>query len=263
MQINYCLHTHTSRCGHALGRDEEYVISAIKSGIKVLGFSDHAFFPNISQPGLRGEYSQLKDYVNSVNSLKQKYKNQIKIYLGFECEYFDEFKDHYKNLLNNGFDYLILGQHVLYENNEFRFINKEPKKINREKYLVYIEKALKSGLFLYIAHPDFILTSYKRWCKSAEELSYKICKLVKEYDIPLEINVNGMMWKHKRPHLQYPVDQFWDIASKVGNKVVIGYDAHNPKFFEETKYINKAIKFAEKHNLKLLNINQIEKLLLK
>lgn len=40
-------HTHTSRCGHAVGEDEEYVINAIKSGIKVLGFSDHVPFLDI------------------------------------------------------------------------------------------------------------------------------------------------------------------------------------------------------------------------
>ena len=34
-------HTHTTRCMHAIGQDEEYVQAAIKAGIKKLGFSDH------------------------------------------------------------------------------------------------------------------------------------------------------------------------------------------------------------------------------
>lgn len=33
-------HTHTTRCYHASGKDEEYVKAAIKAGIKELGFSD-------------------------------------------------------------------------------------------------------------------------------------------------------------------------------------------------------------------------------
>ena len=41
--MKYCYHTHTKRCGHAVGEDEEYVIEAIKAGIKDLGFSDHVF----------------------------------------------------------------------------------------------------------------------------------------------------------------------------------------------------------------------------
>ena len=39
MKTNY--HTHTTRCMHAVGSDEEYVLSAIKGGFQILGFSDH------------------------------------------------------------------------------------------------------------------------------------------------------------------------------------------------------------------------------
>lgn len=40
MKTNY--HTHTTRCMHAVGDDEDYVRSAIKGGFQELGFSDHA-----------------------------------------------------------------------------------------------------------------------------------------------------------------------------------------------------------------------------
>ena len=39
MIANY--HTHTPRCNHAVGSEEEYVQQALKAGIKILGFSDH------------------------------------------------------------------------------------------------------------------------------------------------------------------------------------------------------------------------------
>ena len=39
MKTNY--HTHTTRCMHATGDDEDYVLSAIKGGYRILGFSDH------------------------------------------------------------------------------------------------------------------------------------------------------------------------------------------------------------------------------
>lgn len=39
MKTNY--HTHTTRCMHAVGDDEDYVRSAIKGGFQELGFSDH------------------------------------------------------------------------------------------------------------------------------------------------------------------------------------------------------------------------------
>ncbi len=43
IKANY--HTHTARCGHAIGTDEEYVQTAIQAGLKTLGFSDHAAYP--------------------------------------------------------------------------------------------------------------------------------------------------------------------------------------------------------------------------
>ena len=41
-------HTHTKRCGHAIGEDEEYVLRAIENGFDEIGFSDHApmLFPD-------------------------------------------------------------------------------------------------------------------------------------------------------------------------------------------------------------------------
>ena len=36
------LHTHTIRCKHAFGNDEEYVKAAIAEGLNILGFADHA-----------------------------------------------------------------------------------------------------------------------------------------------------------------------------------------------------------------------------
>lgn len=43
LRNNY--HTHTKRCGHAEGEDEDYVLEALGSGITDLGFSDHIMLP--------------------------------------------------------------------------------------------------------------------------------------------------------------------------------------------------------------------------
>ena len=43
MKANY--HTHTARCGHAEGTDEEYVLAAIERGFDEMGFSDHVPWP--------------------------------------------------------------------------------------------------------------------------------------------------------------------------------------------------------------------------
>lgn len=50
---NFNYHSHTERCGHAVGSDEAYVKEAIKNGYRYMGFSDHAPYRNGDAPGER------------------------------------------------------------------------------------------------------------------------------------------------------------------------------------------------------------------
>ena len=62
-------HTHTKRCCHAIGDDEEYVVNAIEAGLTDLGFSDHC--PYIKKdPTVRMKIEQKEEYYNSILSLK-------------------------------------------------------------------------------------------------------------------------------------------------------------------------------------------------
>ena len=77
-------HTHTYRCHHACGQDEDYVKKAIEAGFSVLGFSDHTPWHYHSQfkPYMRMDDDQLEEYVNSILYLKNKYKDkEVKIVL--------------------------------------------------------------------------------------------------------------------------------------------------------------------------------------
>ena len=62
MKANF--HTHTTRCGHASGTDEDYVRAALAQGFGVLGFSDHVPWPYRSgfrHPGVRMDVSDLPE----------------------------------------------------------------------------------------------------------------------------------------------------------------------------------------------------------
>ena len=99
MKIDYCLHSHTFRCGHAVGDIEDYVSLAAAKGYKMYGVSDHVFLPGIHNPEIRGDYTLFSDYVSTYQLVKEKYKNDIKMYLGFECEYSKYFLDYYRSLI--------------------------------------------------------------------------------------------------------------------------------------------------------------------
>ena len=91
MKENY--HTHTWRCNHATGTEEQYVQSAIERGLSVLGFSDHSpyLFPGSYYSRFRMKMEQLDDYIRTITELREKYRNQIRIPLGLETEYYPKF----------------------------------------------------------------------------------------------------------------------------------------------------------------------------
>ncbi|MCR5309461.1 MAG: histidinol-phosphatase [Bacilli bacterium] len=252
MKIKYNYHTHTKRCGHAYGDDEDYVLRAIKDGYLELGFSDHVMLPGISQPGIRGEFVEAENYLNSINYLKEKYKDEIKIYRGFECEYFPKFASYYKSLLNSKkVDYLILGQHFYMDENDqiisctFRATNIEE---SEKHYIDFLLQGMASGLFKYVAHPDLFCILRKEWGEDFEELSKRICEASLKYNIPLEINLCRTESKDKEKW-KYPREEFWKIAGEYGVRVVIGADAHYPEMLDIVAF-DRAFELIEKYKLK-------------
>ena len=250
--LKYNYHTHTKRCGHASGEDEEYVLSAIKAGYKELGFSDHVMLPGLSQKGIRAEYEELDDYLSSIRFLKEKYKDQISIFCGLECECFDEFLPYYRELLESKkVDYLILGQHFYFSENK-KLISctwNAPDVLESErKYVEYLAKGMKEGIFKYVAHPDVYALLEDTWTEEFSKMAHKICKAAEETQTPLEINLNctksGDVKKWK-----YPNEEFWKIASQYNVRVVIGVDAHKPEMFDTVRP-ERAFELIEKYNLK-------------
>ena len=73
MKMKYNYHTHTWRCGHAMGTEREYVETAIREGFQELGFSDHAPYMFPKETGhystFRMPVAETEGYVDTVNAL--------------------------------------------------------------------------------------------------------------------------------------------------------------------------------------------------
>ncbi len=252
-KLIYCYHAHTTRCGHATGEDEEYVKAAIKLGIKRLGISDHIMLPGYSQPGVRGDYCLFEDYINSIRSLKEKYKDQIELFVGFEAEYYEELVGYYKELLDSHIiDYLIIGQHNT--GKEGRIIGYFHKDCPIEDVIRYADDVvagIKTGLFTYVAHPDLFMLSQSEWNDELEEQGRKILKACEEYNVPIEINIWGLRRSDWNGYsYSYPNEHFFDLVKDYKVKVVFGMDAHNPEFFNQTN-VDAAFEFAKRHNIEI------------
>lgn len=257
-QANY--HTHTKRCGHATGEDEEYVLEAIAHGYKHLGFSDHAMLPGFSEPYKRGDYSLFGDYCDSINALKKKYQDRITIYLGIEAESFEEYFPFYKELVDNHvLDYMILGNHSAMNNK--KIVTSFTKITNPSQLYLYRElaiKALSSGLFSIFAHPDYFMASITNFDNDCKKVSRDLIETCMAYDIPLEVNVAGirhgkiMLGKERR--WLYPTDDFFSLVSRYHAKCVFGMDAHAPDQLSNDAADYEAVTFAREHDLNMVDI---------
>lgn len=241
-------HTHTERCNHAVGIEEDYVKAAIKAGYKRLGFTGHMPLPpKDNEWNYRMSPFEVDEYVKEVLRLKEKYKQDIEVFLSFEFEYFDNRVEWVEYLIEKyPLDFTIVGNHFYQKVSSGSYFGNFSGDNIIEKYYQTSKFILESNKFDIFAHPDLFMDSYPKWDQASEKLSTDICSLAIKHDVILEYNLAGA--KNGR---QYPYKEFWDIAIKTGNKIIIGVDAHDPKDFSLNLHEN-AIKDLQNRGANLI-----------
>ncbi|UMZ73234.1 histidinol-phosphatase HisJ family protein [Natranaerofaba carboxydovora] len=228
-------HIHTSRCGHANGKMEDYVKKAIDKELVEIGFSDH--FPmdvlGFSDDTICSmKYEELEEYFADINELRDKYKDKIKIRTGIEMDYQEDIEDMLRKYTNdNRWDYIIGSIHFI-DGYDFSKPGQEEFFADRsidDLYIKYFEKVknlASSGLFDIIAHIDLIK---KFGCHpeklSLDEIYREIAKVLSGADLAVEINTAG--WRHPVKE-QYPSLTFIKELVKRNVPLTFGSDAHSP-----------------------------------
>ena len=246
-------HTHTRRCGHAEGTEEDYIRAALSGGWKILGFSDHVPWPyagGFQNPTVRMPIGELEDYVASLRLLREKYRDELKIYIGFECEYFPEYISWLRETKEKyALDHLILGNHFedTDENGGFYYGG-----CSEARHIIgYTERVLRgmeTGLFCCLAHPELFLKDYPAFDATAKDCAREILTAAKEKHLPVEYNLQGfrISAKGRSAGVGYPYRGFWELAAEIGSTAVIGMDAHAPEeLLEEEPYAAAQALLAE------------------
>lgn len=247
--MDYNYHTHTYRCGHALGTDEDYILTAINSGIRYLGFSDHIpllFEDGSENVGVRVPVSEGASYVSDLQLLRDKFKNQIEISIGFESEYYPScFASMVEDARRWGAEYLILGQHYTKPERPasvpHAFVATDDVSYLQE-HAASTVAAIQTGIFTYIAHPDVL--NFTGDPEIYRQAIRQICQASRTYNVPLELNFLGI-----RGHRHYPNPLFWEIAGQEQSPVTFGLDAHRPQDVCPGQFLPIAKAFAEEHHL--------------
>ncbi len=217
MLTNY--HSHTKWCRHGEGDVEDIVIEAIKRGYTEFAISEHVPYPK-DFDDRRIRLNEMDEFISQIDLIKEKYKNEITILKGLECEYYPEYHDHYKDLKQKyDLDFLSLGQHFEDISMEKCFFNVS----SEEDVLLYEKKlmaAIESSLFDFIVHPDLFLNDYD-FTDQALKTSKNILEKCQNLNIPLEINANGIRYKRG-----YPSKDFWQLSKNYNITTIINSDCH-------------------------------------
>ena len=249
MKANY--HTHTSRCGHAVGTDEQYIDAAIEQGFDILGFSDHVPWPyesGFTNTHVRMTMDHLDEYVATLRELKKKYAGKIELLTGFECEYFPQYMSWLADMKEEKkIDYLIFGCHYEDSDETGRYYGraKTAEEINR--YVKSAVKGIETGLFAYMAHPDLFMRGYSVFDENCRAAARDICQCCKENNLPMEINLHDRYRLGSMNGNGYPNADFFDIVYETGNQVIIGLDAHEPEEISDSREYDWAVKQAARY----------------
>ena len=228
-------HTHTTYCD-GKNSPEEMVLAAIGANMSEIGFSVHSPLPFATDWAIKEE--RLDEYKNELFSLREKYKEQIRIYVGIEQDYFSENS-------TDGFDYVIGSVHFIYKNGEYLAIDisADEVKANIKKHyggdaLAYCEDYYNLVKDVYnktkcqiIGHFDLVTkfnekmplidTSAPRYKKAAREA---LSELVKSPAI-FEINTGAISRGYRT--CPYPQEEIMDEIADSGKPFVINSDSHS------------------------------------
>ena len=210
MQILADYHTHT-KYSHGKGTIEENVLEAISKGIKTIGISDHGYKHLAYGIKLNDIYKMREE----IDKLNEKYSN-IEILLGMECNILDSYGniDINDKIIENC-DYIMAGYHfastpkslksMFNHCNNYMIKNEKSKDYNTKAII----NAMKNNDIFIITHPG----------DKGDVYIEEIAKVAKNTDTRLEINSS---------HGFLNSSQLVKIKG-IGNKFIIGSDAHIPQ----------------------------------
>lgn len=252
IKINSNYHTHNFLCGHAGGTVKDYVESAVRNGLKVIGISDHFAAPIASRSPYITPQTLGSRYLSQFDEARALFGGRIDILSAVEIEYFEGYDDYYKYLLDR-LDYLVLGQHeFIYKGVRYDSFFDGVNDDNITAYFKSVELGLKSGYFAILAHPDLIFYRCPAITEKMAAAFENTVRTAVDCGVALELNANGI-----RSHaFRYPTDLLIELCQKHNAKVVVSSDCHSPDVLCD-EYMLRLYDYAVKKNLAITELGDL------
>jgi histidinol-phosphatase (PHP family) len=233
--ITFDYHSHNDRCGHAVGKLEDYVQQAVSLGLTHFGMSDHgpAYWleGDHAQPWVQMAVSELPNYVAEAIGLKERYTDTIALAVGIEADFIEGHEESLTGwLAAHPFDYVLGSVHYCLGHSVFdrrRWREQRPEEVFRDYYRLVI-LAARSGLFDILSHLTVIDTYAPQIPETlASELYPQVAAAIAESGCVVEINTSCY---RKQPLWDAPYPNAKMLAELItfGVPLTFGSDCHDP-----------------------------------
>jgi len=249
------LHVHSQFSSDCDELMEDTIKEAINKKIDVIAITDHIDY-DYKDPSISFDFD-LDVFLKEIKSLKNKYKDKIKILIGLELGLQEHITEKLINLTNQyAFDFIIGSFHTVDSKDLYRgefYEGKTPY----DAWDIYLEEVYSTLLIFdnisVLGHLDLI-KRYNEAVRTVKLSSYKeklekIFKLIIEKNIGLEVNTSGLR-KTYDLNETLPSKEILELYYKCGGKIItIGSDSHTKetlvKDYKKVKSMLKSIGFED------------------
>lgn len=254
------LHIHTNYCD-GVSSIEEIIQSAIKKGLRAVGISSHGYTNFDTSYCIKKE--DIPKYLKEIETLKDKYKDKIKVLTGVE-------QDLFSSSATDGYDYVIGSMHYIKSGDAYYSLDSKPEGfmsiVNKlfngdsyslaEQYFRDFSNALLNKQVDIIGHFDLLTkyngngelfdTNHPRYVAAYKSAIDKLIPL----NIPFEINTGAISRGYRTE--PYPSMQIIKYIRDSGGSFIFSSDSHSADTvaFE----LDKWAKELENLELKILNV---------
>lgn len=227
------LHMHTARCGHAVGRPEEYVAAARTAGVAVMAFTDHLPLPPGRSPEYAMPWVELTHYVEDVRAAAEGSRREggPEVLLGVEADWIRGHESLVVGALaRHDFDMVLGSVHFIddwaFDDPDLRarYAEWTPDQL-WERYFRDLCEAAATGLYDVMAHPDLVKKFDVRPLVDPDRLYRETAAMFAEAGVAVEVNTAGL----RKPCAEiYPSLDLLRRCREAGVPATVGSDAHSP-----------------------------------
>ena len=217
---------------------EEMVRAAIAAGCDSFGLSEHY----VSQKG--SSYSLKPDneerYIAEINRLKEKYRDEIALFLGVESDYTSPVAKGYDYVIGSVHFFVIDGDYIDVDHTADKQLDAANKYFGGDlielaaNYYEYMGKMADKFKFDIVGHFDLVTKfneggrlfdeSDKRYIRAAENALERLVPTGAAF----EINTGAISRGYRTE--PYPNDYFLNVIREMGGKVTFSSDAHDARY---------------------------------